>query len=429
MSSTVEDDSANALLIQVENFTNATSPSDEMGTYLRLGAVPSPIKAAYDAVNGGGSDGGAFTTASGEDLASKVLTFIDDTRDRGSGDFDVLTEEERQDESKRLHTKGGWRDHTDGNRVTTTRGDKVEVIGGNYKLLVLGREQWNDDAGVGLNHESSGGITYHFDEVPGQVVDIRRKHDGTTWSVVEECSTGHFVARYHGVDKAWHRGGDLKLRVGSRGAYKVNRLGSSWASVKDDHGFRADADFDKPDDASHAADFDWPGDDRLPNVREEVFAGKVTETTFAKTVEEINGTSDYRMDLLEEKIWTKKLYELNTFGIYEQRMVGALARETWRGTFLEAFVCGAAISLKVGLFWDFRVGYLTADFNIAALFGQLNLLGKRTQLDLSLLRINIDKASAWFHEFRIAPLHMETSTQRFKLQKVKKITSVVNYVD
>ena len=43
-------------------------------------------------------------------------------------------------ESSQLHTKGGWRDHTDGNRVTTTRGDKIEVIRGNYKLVVLGRQ-------------------------------------------------------------------------------------------------------------------------------------------------------------------------------------------------------------------------------------------------------------------------------------------------
>jgi hypothetical protein len=42
-------------------------------------------------------------------------------------------------ESAILHTKGGWRDHTEGNRITTTRGDKVEVIQGNYKLIVLGR--------------------------------------------------------------------------------------------------------------------------------------------------------------------------------------------------------------------------------------------------------------------------------------------------
>ena len=44
------------------------------------------------------------------------------------------------DDSLKLHTKGGWRDHSDGNRITTTYGDKVEVIRGNYKMIVLGRQ-------------------------------------------------------------------------------------------------------------------------------------------------------------------------------------------------------------------------------------------------------------------------------------------------
>jgi hypothetical protein len=130
----------------------------------------------------------------GEDLASLVQGFADDTRNRGrwtgtpggqpqdpgttpqgplygypwvtpvtdakapgqldAGDTSTTTtpnftasskpvffpNDYRTLESSQIHTKGGWRDHTDGNRVTTTRGDKVEVIRGNYKLLVLGRQ-------------------------------------------------------------------------------------------------------------------------------------------------------------------------------------------------------------------------------------------------------------------------------------------------
>ncbi len=46
----------------------------------------------------------------------------------------------RQAETLSLLTKGGWWDHSDGNRVSTTMGDKIEVIQGNYKLVVLGRQ-------------------------------------------------------------------------------------------------------------------------------------------------------------------------------------------------------------------------------------------------------------------------------------------------
>ncbi len=424
MSSKVEDDSANALLIQVENFNNATNTADERGTYLRLGAVPSALITAYDDVNAGNGDGGAFTTANGEDLASQVLTFIDDTRERGTGDFYTLTEAERQTESELLHTKGGWRDHTDGNRISTTRGDKVEVIGGNYKLLVLGREQWNNDAGVGLHHESSGGITYHYDEVPGQIIDVRRKSDGTTWSVIEECNTGHFVARYHGVSKEWHRGGDVKLRVGSLGAYKVAFEGASWDAVKADHGFKTDTDFDKPNDASHQAGVDWPGDSDIPSVIEEVFANTVTEKLYARKIHEIDGTSSHRTGTFDEKLFAKSVLEINTFTFYEQKMSGTLARETWEGWFLEVFLCVAAVTIKFGLFLDLRCGYLTMDLNLAGAHGQLNLLGKRLEVDLSLIHLDMGKATVSYNEFRIAPLRIKAEGIKFEFPKVQKDTGI-----
>jgi hypothetical protein len=46
----------------------------------------------------------------------------------------------RMTETLNLLTKGGWWDHSDGNRVSTTMGDKIEVVQGNYKLVVLGRQ-------------------------------------------------------------------------------------------------------------------------------------------------------------------------------------------------------------------------------------------------------------------------------------------------
>jgi hypothetical protein len=66
-----------------------------------------------------------------------------------------------QNESSILHTKGGWRDHSDGNRITTTLGDKVEVIRGNYKLIVLGRQDFNPHATPPISPagmELSGGL-------------------------------------------------------------------------------------------------------------------------------------------------------------------------------------------------------------------------------------------------------------------------------
>ncbi len=173
------------LLLEVPNFTNDASgdPNREMGSYLRLGVA---------APNAGDR---TLPRKTGEDLAGWVQGFADDTRDRGDGtesnvpaaltydpaspanpdnvsspaspnnplvpgnppapnkDSTTPVTLDRRKESLWLHQKGGWRDHSDGNRITTTRGDKVEVIRGNYKLVVMGR---SDDEGA---QPGSGGLS------------------------------------------------------------------------------------------------------------------------------------------------------------------------------------------------------------------------------------------------------------------------------
>jgi hypothetical protein len=414
MSNALVDNSATALLVEVEDF--AGTPSSPLGSYLRLGAVPTDIVSAYDSLNNDSiaDDDSALTETSGEDLARQVMGFVDDTRYRGEEDSDylTLTEEERQDKSKLLHTKGGWRDHTDGNRITTTRGDKVEVIGGNYKLLVLGREQWNTDEdgnayGVGLHNESSGGITYHYDEVPGQIIDVRRASDGSTWEVIEECQTGHFVARYHGVDKDWHTGGDRVTRVGSRGAYRVYKDSATWDDVKEDLGFVDDDDFDKPSNASHLADDFWPGDSTLPEVREEVFADSVVDRVIASgDIIDEDGSQSYPADEHLSKVYADYIEDIQTFDIYKQTMKGAKdssqATESWKGIFFELFVA-CAVTGKYGFFWDFRYGTFCSMVNIAAVLAQVNLCGKRAQATLATIYIdrNITPLS---NKARLAPI-------------------------
>ncbi len=112
--------------------------------------------AAY-AVGDGKTWGNAFNT---NQDASYFPGFADDTRQRGTPTQSQATganntcpaqtnvsnapvanfPQNRQAETLKLLSKGGWWDHSDGNRVTTTSGDKIEVIQGNYKLVVLGRQ-------------------------------------------------------------------------------------------------------------------------------------------------------------------------------------------------------------------------------------------------------------------------------------------------
>ncbi len=102
-----------------------------------------------------------------------------------SNEVSLATTDARRKESAILHTKGGWRDHSDGNRITTTRGDKVEVIRGNYKLLVLGRSDlptsptagWGNAAGT----EISGGQVDNGDLPFAMLPDVMTplQHDGS----------------------------------------------------------------------------------------------------------------------------------------------------------------------------------------------------------------------------------------------------------
>lgn len=169
-------------LLEVPNFNNAKDPAQAMSSYLRLGAV----KDLSIAANPGAPK------ASGEDLAAKVTTFIDDDRHR-DGCPEFVPVAERKAETAKLHTKGGWRDHSDGNRVSTTRGDKVEVIQGNYRMLVLGRQDHDSGWDVSGGHVGEGGITFEGSS------EIRWEQTyGGTWRVIEESVKGDVFTTYHG---------------------------------------------------------------------------------------------------------------------------------------------------------------------------------------------------------------------------------------
>lgn len=370
------------LELELTNFNGATDPAQEMHSYLRLGAA--------DSTN---------TVTHGNDLSSQVTSYIDDSRIRGPADvagestattdnpFRTLSQTQRAAETAKLTTKGGWLDHTDGNRVTTTRGDKVEVIRGNYKLLVLGREQWTEDNGVGLNWESSGGVTYHFDEVPGQIVDVRWEFDAAntqTWRVIEECDKGHVVTRYHGLDKDWIQGGDFVTRVGSLKAYD----GTTNSTDPDE--FTYDDHFDKPSDASHNASFNWPSSDKLANVTEHVFADEFYDMCVAQKVEDYLGSSTRWVDEFEDQQHAIQLLEDHDFSTeYRAEMKGDFAFELWLGAIYFELFQGTAISYKEVIFFDLRVAELIAEVNAGAAFGEVNAAAIIWDLETCMWKLDV----------------------------------------
>lgn len=188
------------ILIEAPNFNNASSPTEAMSSYLRLGAVKDLSLAANPAA----------PKATGEDLAAQITDFIDDTRVR-EGCPDYLSPAERQAETAKLHIKGGWRDHSDGNRISTTRGDKIEVVKGNYRMVIMGRQ--NDIAGwdVSGGHVGESGIT--FDGASS--IEYTTEEYGGTWVVVEKTIKGHVHSAFHGRVFDYYCGESVESITGS----------------------------------------------------------------------------------------------------------------------------------------------------------------------------------------------------------------------
>lgn len=177
---------------------------EQMTSYLRLGAEPRD------------------RAEPGEDLERMLSTFLDDERIR---DPQATPIPDRLAETARLHTKGGWRDHSDGNRITTTRGDKIEVIRGNYKILVLGRQ---DDPAGGTGWDLSGG---HIEGVNGGVggmtqIDWVQTFDGT-WRVRETSEKGDTISTQHGNSVSTSYGDIMDSTTGSESGVFTAEDGST----------------------------------------------------------------------------------------------------------------------------------------------------------------------------------------------------------
>jgi hypothetical protein len=238
--------------------------SGEASSYLRLGTIDFTVA----------GDAGA-PPSTGEDLAAKVTSFEDDTRERG-GAPNSLSPGARQAESAKLHTKGGWRDHTEGNRITTTRGDKVEVIQGNYTLLICGR---NDDEAI---WDVSGGHVFQNDITFGGGTKFEWSEDyAGCWKVTETTIKGDVDTTYLGdtIDKYYGKRQESITGSETPGAvsdgvpdegvpytYNPAIVDRTWAQSITSYTGSAAL--------------------RIPSIKDETWAGDITSSTHAGSITE-----------------------------------------------------------------------------------------------------------------------------------------------
>lgn len=186
-------------------------------SFIRLGCFPDvanpstgPVgfQNSLDLANIVGKKDAIVAAESGQDVSpatyngdpNYLLGFADDTRYR----TDTVPWKDRQKETLQLLTKGGWWDHSDGNRVSTTKGDKIEIIQGNYKMIVLGRQQDLSDpaklAANGLIRDVSGGMVEENGPSPTHCIKTIEwtQEEGGTWSVYQNNGIGNVYSSFYG---------------------------------------------------------------------------------------------------------------------------------------------------------------------------------------------------------------------------------------
>ena len=100
--------------------------------------------------------------------------------------------------------KVGVRDHSHGNRVSVTDGDKVEIVTGNYKLIVLGGDKGGTTS---TGFDMSGGHTVNWAQTPGCIKRIEARKDGG-WRVTHSTENAEEINIFEGKLYEHHVGGE-----------------------------------------------------------------------------------------------------------------------------------------------------------------------------------------------------------------------------
>jgi hypothetical protein len=149
-------------------------PSGKNHTYLRMGDSPEDDTALYSVKVGDVFEGLPH-------LDKMSAGFIHGAEKNGNLDKFVQV--------------GGWYDHTDGNRLTTTAQNKVEIIKGDYKLITC-----NGEAGI----DFSGGHLRMWSKTPGSLSKVINGSNHGATEVLESDIRYSFRFLGGAYDESWN---------------------------------------------------------------------------------------------------------------------------------------------------------------------------------------------------------------------------------
>ena len=357
-------------------------------------------------------------TALATDAGNRDVFFLDDVRKRDINVVPTVPDDgivgnglsmaQRQIESAKLYTRGGWRDHSDGNRISTTYGDKVEVIRGNYKMIVMGRQ---DDPTQAMGWEASGNhiMDYASGTMPGAGYWLEWIDDYKSasipaygvWLLVNTTENVYQYERNAGTFRSENWGDLREEYVGSENPPPAdptnllsptnpaqyppanndssgNPYGTSGHDVPDDArqpGINYDKPYDKKSDRLAPR---WANDNAgivrsNPHIIEKTWARRIDswtgtekcpvptirEYTFADNTYGYTGSSTQRIGEANEETWAKVVIETTDVSermesntragsIFEATTAGAIFETTTAATVWEMTTAGLHTSIDVG---------------------------------------------------------------------------------
>ena len=271
------------------------------------------------------ADGNPIKDADGNPIVEKQRwVFLDDQRNYDPDCDPPIAD--RQEQSNALLDRGGWWEHSDGNRVSTTWGDRIDVVRGNYKMVIMSRQ---DDPGGGGGWDVSGGNMQDLgpNMMPGA-------------SVRCEFRKGMFGQQDPSKDP--------------------NSAGGTWHLENTTNNFIQTSDY--------AGDFfeHWYGDHKECTIGSETpkqFDGKpkgnphILEKTWASKIESYTGSAS---------CWVPEVHETS--------YVTAASAESHVGSSTELTIAGATAATTI-------VG-TTAELTIAGAVGEAEIVGVKAALSV-----------------------------------------------
>ncbi|MFO0554700.1 MAG: hypothetical protein U0271_40355 [Polyangiaceae bacterium] len=398
MADSYEESGEKYFLIRVPDHASqsSTEASKRMTTFLRLGTF---------------DDG-----APGVSLLNQAMPYIDDGRDRGrneagppaGGPGHLLDKGARTEETNRLTARGGWQDHSDGDRVSTTMGDKLEVVRGNYKLIVLGRQ---DDMDRGSGFEFSGGHVQQMDDTNPSYQEIKwvKTWDGC-WKVYELNEKGDVHNITHGNSKE-ERYGDLIDSV--TGSEDQGELAVSTAKPK------------VKKNNPTITEKTWAKSITSQTGSEKTVVDEIKETTWAKKITSNTGSSGKYIEEMNSTTYVKSLSDVthvsnkftnsvvgSTATIVNDtgnatEGVGTVTNNTYAGAMFENTVVGAAEEIvTAGALGSLTTAGALKELKFAGAALGLLIAGIHIDIELAAIRGEVKGGGAFF-ELELGIFYLE----------------------